>query len=176
MRRQKRSSVEGETEFAFAHALVRDVAYGQIARADRAQKHRGVAEWIEGLGRPEDHAEMLAHHWHSAFELARAAGMEAPELADKARLALREAGDRAAALNAYPTAEKYYAEALALWPDDDPERPVLLFRRARSLHLTGDDRRQDALEEARDALLAVGQAEPAAEAEAFLANGAVVPG
>ena len=95
VRRQKRSSVEGETEFAFAHALVRDVAYGQIARADRAQKHRGVAEWIEGLGRPEDHAEMLAHHWHSAFELARAAGMEAPELADKARVALREAGDRA---------------------------------------------------------------------------------
>ena len=70
VRRQKRSSVEGETEFAFAHALVRDVAYGQIARADRAKKHRGVAEWIEGLGRPEDHAEMLAHHWQSAFELA----------------------------------------------------------------------------------------------------------
>ncbi len=40
VRRQKRSSVEGETEFAFAHALVRDVAYGQIARADRAEKHR----------------------------------------------------------------------------------------------------------------------------------------
>ena len=36
VRRQKRSSVEGESEFAFAHALVRDVAYGQIARADRA--------------------------------------------------------------------------------------------------------------------------------------------
>ena len=79
VRRQKRSSVEGETEFAFSHALVRDVAYGQIARAERAQKHRGVAEWIEGLGRPEDHAEMLAHHWHSAFELYRAAGMEAAE-------------------------------------------------------------------------------------------------
>ena len=172
MRRQKRSSVEGETEFAFAHALVRDVAYGQIARADRAEKHRRVAEWIEGLGRPEDHAEMLAHHWQSAFELARAAGVEAPELADRARLALREAGDRAAALNAYPTAEKYYAEALALWPDVERERPDLLFRRARSLHIAGDDRRTEALEEARDALLAMGEAEPAAEAEAFLAHGA----
>ena len=161
VRRQKRSSVEGETEFAFSHALVRDVAYGQIARAERAQKHRGVAEWIEGLGRPEDHAEMLAHHWHSAFELYRAAGMEAADVADRARLALREAGDRAAALNAYPTAEKYYAEALALWPDRDPERPDLLFRRARSLHLAGDDRRTEALEEARDALLDVGAVEPA---------------
>jgi predicted ATPase len=61
VRRQKRSSVEGETESAFAHALVRDVAYGQIARADRAEKHRHVAEWIESLGRLEDHAEMLAY-------------------------------------------------------------------------------------------------------------------
>ena len=172
VRRQKRSSVEGETEFAFAHALVRDVAYGQIARADRAEKHRGVAEWIEGLGRPEDHAEMLAHHWQSAFELARAAGVEAADVAGRARLALREAGDRAAALNAYPTAEKYYAEALALWPDDDAERPDLLFRRARSLHVAGDDRRTEALEEARDALLDVDAVEPAAETEAFLAHGA----
>ena len=172
VRRQKRSSVEGETEFAFAHALVRDVAYGQIARADRAEKHRRVAEWIDGLGRPDDHAEMLAHHWLSAFELARAAGVEAADLAGRARLALREAGDRAAALNAYPTAEKYYAEALALWPDADPARPDLLFRRARSLHLAGDDRRTEALEEARDALLAQGEAEPAAESEAYLAHGA----
>jgi tetratricopeptide (TPR) repeat protein len=152
--------------------VVRDVAYGQIARADRAEKHRGVAEWIEGLGRPEDHAEMLAHHWLSAFDLYRAAGMEAPEVARSARHALREAGDRAAALNAYPTAEKYYAEALALWPDADREHPDLLFRRARSLHIAGDDRRRDALEEARAALLAVGEAGPAAEAEAFLAHGA----
>jgi class 3 adenylate cyclase/tetratricopeptide (TPR) repeat protein len=172
VRRQKRSSVEGETEFAFAHALVRDVAYGQIARVDRAEKHRSVAEWIEALGRPDDHAEMVAHHWQAAFELARASGAESADVADRARLALREAGDRAAALNAYPTAEKYYAEALALWPDGDPERPDLLFRRARSLHIAGDERRRDALEEARDALLAVDDAEPAAEAEAFLAHGA----
>ena len=176
VRRQKRSSVEGETEFAFAHALVRDVAYGQIARADRAEKHRGVAEWIEGLGRPEDHAEMLAHHWQSAFELARAAGVEAPELADRARVALREAGDRAAALNAYPTAEKYYAEALALWPDGDPERPDLLFRRARSLHIAGDDRRTEALEEARDALLDVGDSGAGGRGRGLPGARCLVPG
>ena len=71
VRQQRRTSVEGETEFAFAHALVRDVAYGQIARADRAEKHRHTAQWIEGLGRPDDHAEMLAYHW-SARGRARA--------------------------------------------------------------------------------------------------------
>jgi tetratricopeptide (TPR) repeat protein len=172
VRRQRRSSVEGETELAFAHALVRDVAYGQIPRAERAAKHRRVAEWIESLGRPEDHAEMVVHHWQAALELARAAGEDGGNLAERTRIALRAAGDRAFALNAYPMAEKYYADALALWFDADPERPDLLFRRSRSLHLAGDDRRQAALEEARDALLVAGAAEPAAEAEAFLGSGA----
>ncbi len=172
LRRQRRSSVEGESELAFAHALVRDVAYGQIPRAHRAEKHRRVAEWIESLGRVDDHAEMLAHHWQAAFEFARAAGEDDTDLAQRARLALRNGGDRAFALNAYPTAEKYYAEALSLWPEADAERPDLQFRRARSLHLAGDDRRQDALEEARDALLEAGAAESAAEAEAFLGHGA----
>src|SRR5439155_23354296 len=59
------SSMQGQREFAFWHVLVRDVAYGQIPRADRAVKHRAVAAWIEesGGGRVEDHAEVLAHHY-----------------------------------------------------------------------------------------------------------------
>src|SRR5206468_2727728 len=61
--RQRRSSVGSEGEWAFAHMLLRDVAYGQIPRGERAEKHRLVAEWIDSLGRPEDHGEMLAHHW-----------------------------------------------------------------------------------------------------------------
>jgi class 3 adenylate cyclase/tetratricopeptide (TPR) repeat protein len=170
VRRQKRSSVEGESEFAFSHALVRDVAYGQIARTDRADKHRRVAEWIESLGRPEDHAEMVAYHWSAALELARAAGQdEAADATERARHALRYAGDRAFALNAFGRAADYFERALALWPDD-AARPFLLFRRARALVYTVDERRTPALEEARDALLAVGEREDAAEAEAFLAQ------
>jgi predicted ATPase/class 3 adenylate cyclase len=170
VRRQRRSSVEGETELAFAHALVRDVAYGQIARADRAAKHRRVAEWIEGLGRPEDHAEMLAYHWTSALELTRAAGSEDEALTRRARLALRQAGDRAFALNAYPVAAAQYEDALALWPPDDPERTQAVFRRAVALHFAGDERRIAALEAAADELLSQGDRETAAEAEAFLAH------
>ena len=170
VRRQKRTSVEGESEFAFAHALVRDVAYGQIARADRAEKHRQTAEWMDSLGRPEDHAEMLAHHWNAALELSRATGADASDFSERARFALREAGDRAFALNAFVSAERYYADALALWPNHDPERAELLFRRARSLYEAGDDRRELALEEARDLLLAAGDREAAGETESFLAD------
>jgi len=170
VRRQKRSSVEGESEFAFAHALVRDVAYGQIARADRGEKHGHTAEWIESLGRPEDHAEMLAYHWRSALELTEASRQPTGELAERARFALREAGDRAFALNSYPAAERYYADALELWPDRDPDRPELLFRRAHALYLVGDERRENALREARDASRAAESTERAAEAEALLAS------
>jgi class 3 adenylate cyclase/tetratricopeptide (TPR) repeat protein len=169
VQRARRSSVAGETEFAFSHLLVRDVAYGQIPRAERAQKHRRAAEWIESLGRPEDHAEMVAHHYVSALELARAAGDDVAQIAVRARIALREAGDRAASLSAGAQAERYYAEALELTPHGDPERPMLLFLHGRMQYIHGQ-RGTEALTEARDGLLAAGDRETAAEAVLMLAN------
>jgi class 3 adenylate cyclase/tetratricopeptide (TPR) repeat protein len=168
--RQRRTSVAGEDEYAFSHALVRDVAYEQIPRAQRADKHRAAAEWIESLGRPEDHAEMLAHHYASAIEYARAAAQDVEPLAQRGRLALRDAGDRAFSLNAFPAAARYYALAAELWPQDDPERADLLFSLADAYHVSGDERRGESLEVARAALLAAGRAEQAAEAEARLAE------
>jgi len=170
VRRQRRSSLEGESEFAFAHALVRDVSYGQIPRADRAQRHRAVAEWIDALGRPEDHAEMLAYHWRSALELVRAAGGDDAELAERTQVAVRAAGDRAYRLNSFAAAAAQYDDALALWPTDHPGRPELLFRRARALHVAADHEAEGALSEARDALLEAGDRESAAETEVFLSQ------
>jgi hypothetical protein len=157
--RARRASVADETEYAFRHLLVRDVAYGQIPRAARAQKHRLAAEWIESLGRPEDHAEMLAHHYASALELAHASGQDTASLADPARFALRDAGDRALTLHASATAAHHYRAALDLWPQDDPGRPDLLFRYGAAAYDI------DALSEARNGLLERGEREAAAEAE-----------
>ena len=72
--RAQRSSVVDDAEYSFLHGLVRDVAYGQIPRGRRAEQHRMAAGWIATLGRTEDHAEMLAHHYLNALELGRAAG------------------------------------------------------------------------------------------------------
>jgi DNA-binding SARP family transcriptional activator len=165
----RRSSVAGEVEYAFRHVLLRDVSYGQIPRAARGEKHRGAAAWIESLGRPEDHAEMLAHHYLQALELAEAAALDTSALADAARRALRDAGDRSAALYAVDAAERFYDAALRLWPVDDPERPQLLFRRAASAPswAGGDPER---LIEARDALLGAGDSTTAAEAEMLLSE------
>jgi class 3 adenylate cyclase len=76
VRRERRPSLAGESEYAFRHVLVRDVAYSQIPRAARAEKHLRAAEWIASLGRDTDHAEMLAYHFVTALELERALGHE----------------------------------------------------------------------------------------------------
>jgi len=168
VRRERRSAVAGETEYAFRHLLVRDVAYGQIPRARRAERHRLAAEWIESLGRAEDHAEMLAHHYLSALELARAAGREDRALVDRARVAVRNAGDRAFGLNAFPTAARLYSQTLSLSPPDDPDRPELLLLVAMAMHLSADERAERALEDASRALQAAGRGDRAAEAHVLL--------
>nr|MBA2475680.1 AAA family ATPase [Actinomycetota bacterium] len=72
VRSARTSSMEGESEYSFWHALVRDVAYGQIPRAERARRHRSAAIWLERKAgeRVEDLAEVLAHHYLQALELA----------------------------------------------------------------------------------------------------------
>ena len=169
VRRSRRSSVAGESEYAFRHVLVRDVAYGSIPRASRAERHRRAAEWIESLARPEDQGDLLAHHYLSALELSRAAGVDAGVLAESAASALVRAGERAAGLNAFANAARFFEEAIALGVPDE-ERPRILFRAGAALHRAGDARRRERLEEARDALLATGDPETAAEACALLAE------
>ncbi len=170
VRRERRGSVEGETEYAFRHLLVRDVAYGQIPRADRAARHRAAATWIEGLGRPDDHAEMLAHHWVSALELSRAAGREDGGLADSARHALRAAGDRAVGVHALRTAADLYAKAVELWPDDDLDRSELLLAYGSTLLRLGDDDAEEVLARARNSFAESGRIERAARADAELSQ------
>ena len=148
LRRERRSAVE-ETQYGFNHELMRDVAYGGIPHADRSSKHRRAAEWIESLGRPDDHVELLVDHYLRALEYAPGDDTANRNLATRARLALRDAGDRASALNAFAEATGLYREALRLWPSDDPERPQLLFGYALALHVTGDQQREQLLEEAR---------------------------
>jgi DNA-binding SARP family transcriptional activator len=169
LRHRRRSSVEGETEYAFVHVLVRDVAYAQIPRGMRGRKHRLAAEWIESLGRRQDHVELLAHHYLRALELIRAAGGEAAELEELARVALRDAGDRAAALHALPAAARFYRQALGLWPAGDPERPRLLLDLGRAL-VFAEVAGEEELLAAAAALVAAGDRQGAAEAEALLVN------
>jgi predicted ATPase/class 3 adenylate cyclase len=171
VRRERRSSVAGETAFVFRHVLVRDVAYGQIPRSRRAELHRRAAEWLESLAgdRAEDIADLVAHHYLSALQFARAAGRGLGDLPERAREALAEAGDRALALSAYASAVRFYREALASWPEDDAERPPLLLRYGQAL-FRAEQSGAEVLAEAARELLDAGELELAAEAEVLLGD------
>lgn len=123
------SSMEGEAEYGFWHVLVRDVCYAQIPRAARASRHRAAAGWIERKAgeRAEDMADVLAHHYLRALELASAAGQteEAEELQVSARRYLGLAGVRALALDV-ASAEANLSRALELGHVSGLERASLL--------------------------------------------------
>ena len=169
VRRRRHSSVEGQSEYAFHHVLVRDVAYSQIPRSVRGHKHHLAAKWIEALGRREDHAEMLAHHYLRALELARAAREPTDELAGPAVAAFSQAGDRAFQLRAYPVAARFYGTALDLAPEHDPGRAQLLLRYAKAVFWAGPyEDAHASVEQALVELTRARDASGAAEAELLL--------
>ncbi len=171
VRRERRSAVAGETQYAFLHLLVRDVAYGQIPRASRVEKHRLAAEWIESLSsdRSEDRAEMLAHHYREALSLASSAGVDVDALRRPASIALAEAAERAWNLNSWTPAVDFATAAIGLLEDDDPKRPELQLLIARAEWFLGLSNFEIALA-ARDSLEARGDVERAAEAEMLLSE------
>ena len=168
IRRVRESSMAGESEFAFAHVLARDVAYGQLPRAVKAHKHAAVVTWIEDTAsaRLDDLAEVLAHHCVTALKLARASGQDAlaDSLVDPAVRYLALAGDRALQLDV-PSAERRYASALELLSPDHAGRAELLVKWAEVLHQLGEYQRSaDALAEAVAALTEAGDVRAAAVA------------
>jgi class 3 adenylate cyclase len=177
LQRAPASRVAGEAEYAFRHTLVRDVAYGQVLRAERAERHRRAASWLEALApdRAEGRAELLAYHYRAALSFARAAGTEPPGLAARALGALRDAGDRAAALGGWEAAARFHAEALALCPEGDPARGRLLLRLGRA-RCRGEMAGREELTAAGRALLAAGEPVAAAEAEMLLGELAFLQG
>jgi class 3 adenylate cyclase/tetratricopeptide (TPR) repeat protein len=62
------TTIAGETEYIFKHALVRDVAYASLPKARRARSHAATAAWIEELAgeRLDEFAELVAHHYQLA--------------------------------------------------------------------------------------------------------------
>jgi DNA-binding SARP family transcriptional activator len=141
VRRRRRSSVAGADEYEFSHALVRDVAYGQLPARDRVAKHRAAAAWIERLAgdRIGAHAELLAHHAVQAFEIARGlSGVDdLEELRSGAFVLLARAGDAARRLDVAQAAS-LYRRALEIADPEDPERPAVVARLGEVAQLTGD--------------------------------------
>jgi class 3 adenylate cyclase len=91
------SSMSGQRELIFKHALVHEVAYASLPRRDRVRMHRGVADWIERTfaGREAEVVELIAHHRAAAYRLGPSDELRGPAfeaLADAAESAYARAG------------------------------------------------------------------------------------
>jgi class 3 adenylate cyclase/tetratricopeptide (TPR) repeat protein len=112
-------------QYAFVQALIREVAYNQLARAERKTRHLAAARWFESIG-DDELAGVLAEHYASAYRNA-SAGPESEALAGQARVALRGAGERAARLGARTNAVSFLSQALDI-TTEPAERAQLLER------------------------------------------------
>jgi DNA-binding winged helix-turn-helix (wHTH) protein/tetratricopeptide (TPR) repeat protein len=86
-------------DYAFSHALVRDVLYSQLAEGNRVELHRRISEVLRGAGPGRDGARRseIAHHVFEAADLVGATDalrvcVEAAEMASE-RLAYEDAVD-----------------------------------------------------------------------------------
>jgi tetratricopeptide (TPR) repeat protein len=134
-------------QYGFVQSLIREVAYDTLARRDRRARHLAAARYFETLG-DDELAGVLASHYVAAHT-ASAEGPEADALAAQARLALRGAAERAAALGGHEQSMRYLEQALAL-TDQPVERGDLQERAANSADIAA--RYQEGLDLARSAV------------------------
>jgi class 3 adenylate cyclase/tetratricopeptide (TPR) repeat protein len=141
IRPARTSSIEAQQEYSFWHGLIRDVSHGQIPRPQRADKHLGVAAWLEDVAgeRVADHAEVLAHHYGTAMDLLSASGMRAraAETVEATVHFLVLAAQRAATLNP-TTARRLYERGLELMSSQDARRADVLLGLGEVVRFSGE--------------------------------------
>jgi predicted ATPase len=101
----------------FKHLLIRDVAYGSLPKADRAELHDRVGSRLDASmpDRLDEFSELLAYHAAQSYLLSRDLGLEGDVIRARAERALRWsslAGDRALAFYATEQAAGHYALAI----------------------------------------------------------------
>ncbi len=165
----RESTMAGQEEWTFTHALVNDVGYGQIPRGDRGRHHLAVSRWIESASgeRIGEVAELLAHHYGRVFELTPSAVDDA--VRSKAFAALMAAGERVIGLF-YTRGADYLRRAAEMAPNP-AQRARARIERARrfAAYESIDDAELDARLAVEDAI-AGGDIELEAEAQLVWSN------
>jgi len=117
IRRRTGSSLAGEREYVFKHALTQEVAYESLPRARRAQLHASFAEWLErGAETGDERAPLLAHHYGEAVR------------PDNADLAWHDAAEQITGFRAKAVAWSTRAAELAVSRYEIEDALVLLQR------------------------------------------------
>ncbi|HEV8402075.1 MAG TPA: adenylate/guanylate cyclase domain-containing protein [Candidatus Limnocylindrales bacterium] len=111
-------------QYSFVQALVREVAYSTLAKRDRRDRHLAAARFFEALG-DDELVGALAAHYLAAFE-SSSAGPEADAVGAQARIALRAAAERAAALGSHEQAVTFLDQALLVTADPGEQADLLI--------------------------------------------------
>jgi class 3 adenylate cyclase/tetratricopeptide (TPR) repeat protein len=133
-------------QYRFVQAVVREVAYETLSKADRRNRHLAAARYYEALG-DDELAGVLASHYLEALR-STPAGPEADALAAQARIALRGAAERANALHAWSVAHSHLVDALEI-TTDPAERAAVALAVA---EVANNMSRADAVDYAREAI------------------------
>lgn len=159
---------DGVDRFRFAHALVRDAAYGTLLMSRRARLHaRAAVAWEARSGEPQAAGE-IARHWLAA----------GPSAADRAWPAAVAAAEQAMLVHAHEEARDLLRAALDAQRSDPAagweQRYDVLMRLAEACRLAADwFALQAACEEAVAAAEAAGDVERAARAAVGTSAGAL---
>jgi len=132
-------------QYRFVQSLIREVAYGRLAKQDRVNRHLEIARRTEALNDPEL-AGVVAGHYASAAE----ADPSNVELVKKAREATIGSAERAAELGSELQAVALYRQAIGL-TNDLAEMAELKLRMAIRLEKSGrEDLAEGSAEEAME--------------------------
>ncbi len=136
------SSIIEEVAYRFRHILIRDAAYGSLAKAERARLHESLGTWLEAISgdRLAEVEEIVGYHLEQAAlyqgEIGSAA--EAQRLAPLAARRLAAAATRAADRGDIRAAANLLERASALLSPDDPAREAILLELAVALASSND--------------------------------------
>ena len=113
---EPRSTITGEKAYRFKHVLIREVAYGGLAKASRAEHHLRFADWLhERAG--DELLEIRAFHLDQASALlAELDGAPPADLAARAAEVLEQAGRRSLSREAFRGARHLLLRAVELEP------------------------------------------------------------
>ncbi|MGH1488852.1 MAG: adenylate/guanylate cyclase domain-containing protein [Acidimicrobiales bacterium] len=121
--------------YEFRSDMVRDVAYGTLTKTWRAQRHAGIARYIESsqTGRIRNSVVVaIAEHYRSAAQLvgevSQVPDVEHGEVLSKALYWLDQAGKRALDVGEPAQAERWYGYGIDLATDDELLRNFLYGR------------------------------------------------
>jgi class 3 adenylate cyclase/tetratricopeptide (TPR) repeat protein len=100
-------------QYGFLQDLLRRVAYETLSKQDRKARHLAAAAHLEQAWSEHEVVEVVASHYVDAYDVAPDAE-DAAEIRERARVALSQAGERAASLGAAEEAQRYFEQSAEL--------------------------------------------------------------